>query len=300
MRTDEPFTLAEGRASGLSPKALRHPRLAIPTRGLRVAAEQADALPVRAAAILRCAPTGSAISHGSALRLHGVDLPWHVTRDDRVHLSVPGSAVVPRRTGYVAHTYGADLLPVRFLNGLLVVTPEHAWRQLAGNLPLDEVVVLGDSLLRRKTPASTLGQLRETVRGTPAGARGVARMRTALDDLRTGTDSPMETRTRLVLVRAGLPCPQVNVPVLDDTGRFVALPDMVYVAERVAIEYDGDVHRTDARTWRRDVAKRQWLEDLGWRTVVATADDVYRHPSRLVARVAALLRSRAVPGRAEK
>ena len=96
------------------------------------------------------------------------------------------------------------------------------------------------------------------------------------------------------------PGPQVNVPVLDEDGRFVALSDMVYVAERVAIEYDGDVHRTDARTWRRDVAKRQWLEDLGWRTVVATADDVYRHPSRLVARVAALLRSRAVPGRAEK
>ena len=65
-------------------------------------------------------------------------------------------------------------------------------------------------------------------------------------------------------------------------------------------ENDGDVHRTDARTWRRDVAKRQWLEDLGWRTVVATADDVYRHPARLVARVAALLRSRAVPGPAEK
>ncbi|MFE4467163.1 endonuclease domain-containing protein [Oerskovia sp. NPDC056781] len=300
MRTDEPFTVAEGRACGLSPKMLRHPRLAIPTRGLRVAAEHANVLSVRAAAVMRSAPLGSAISHGSALRLHGVDLPWQVARDDRVHLSVPSSAVVPRRTGYVAHTHDADLLPVRLQDGLLVVTPEHAWRQLAGTLPLDELVVLGDSLLRRTSPASTLGQLRETVRGTPAGARGVARMRTALDDLRTGTDSPMETRTRLLLVRAGLPCPQVNVPVVDGTGRFVALPDMVYVAERVAIEYDGDVHRTDARTWRRDVAKRQWLEDLGWRTVVATSDDVYRHPSRLVARVAALLRSRAVPGPAEK
>ncbi|GAA3230260.1 endonuclease domain-containing protein [Oerskovia jenensis] len=300
MRTDEPFTLAEGRASGLSSKALRHPRLAIPTRGLRVAAEQADALPVRAAAMMRCAPAGSAISHGSALSLHGIDLPRQVARDARVHLSVPSSAVVPRRTGCVTHTHDADLLPVQHLDGQLVVTPEHAWRQLAGTLPLDELIVLGDSLLRRKAPASTLGHLRETVHGTPAGARGVARMRAALDDLRTGTDSPMETRTRLVLVRSGLPCPQVNVPVLAGNGCFVALPDMVYVAERVAIEYDGDVHRTDARTWRRDVAKRQWLEDLGWRTVVVTADDVYRHPARLVARVATLLRSRAVPGLTEK
>ncbi|MBD7979392.1 endonuclease domain-containing protein [Oerskovia merdavium] len=299
MRTDEPFTVAEGRAAGLSTKELRHPRLAIPTRGLRVAATRADDLTVRAGALLRCAPPGSAISHGSALRLVGVDLTRQVDRDDLVHVSVPSSAVVPRRAGYVIHTYDADL-PVRRTNGLLVVTAEHAWRQLAGVLPLDELVVLGDSLLRRKGAVSDRASLEATVHATPPGARGVARMRAALDDLRPGTDSPMETRARLVLVRAGLPCPAVNVPVLDPAGRFVALPDMTYLAEKIAIEYDGDVHRTDMRTWRRDVEKRQWLEDLGWRTVVVTADDVYRHPARLVERVAALLRARAVPGRAEK
>ncbi|OCI32701.1 endonuclease domain-containing protein [Oerskovia enterophila] len=299
MRIDETFTVAEGRAAGLSTKELRHPGLAIPTRGLRVAAARAGDLTVRAGALLRCAPPGSAISHGSALRLDGVDLPWRVDRDDLVHVSVPSSAVVPRRAGYVIHTHDADP-PVRRTNGLLVVTAEQAWRQLAGALPLDELVVLGDSLLRRKDPVSDRAALEATVHATPAGARGVARMRAALDDLRPGTDSPMETRARLVLVRAGLPCPAVNVPVLDPAGRFVALPDMTYFAEKIAIEYDGDVHRTDARTWRRDVAKRQWLEDLGWRTVIVTADDVYRHPARLTERVAALLRARTVSGRAEK
>ena len=229
MRTDEPFTVAEGRAAGLSPHDLRHPRLASPTRGLRVAADRADDLTVRAAAVMRCAPAGSAVSHASALRLHGVDLPWQVAHDDRVHLSVPSSAVVPRRAGFAVHTHDAALLPVHHVQGLLVVPPEHAWRQLAGSLALDEVVVLGDSLLRRKRPVSSLDALRETVRTTPAGTRGVARMRTALGDLRPGTDSPMETRTRLVLVRAGLPCPAVNVPVLDPAGRFVALPDMTFL-----------------------------------------------------------------------
>jgi len=126
--------------------------------------------------------------------------------------------------------------------------------------------------------------------------RGIVRCREAIDLVRPGTDSSMETRTRLLLVQAGLPCPQVNVPAYDDAGRFLALPDLSYPELRIAIEYDGDVHRTDPATWRRDVERRQRLEDAGWIIVTATADDVLRFPERLVRRARAARGRRPAPG----
>jgi very-short-patch-repair endonuclease len=100
----------------------------------------------------------------------------------------------------------------------------------------------------------------------------------------------METRLRLLLVDGGLPCPVVNHHVHDTQGRFVAMPDLTYPDLRIAIEYDGDVHRTDKHTWRRDIARRQALEALGWRVITCTADDVDRTPDRTLSWVRAALR----------
>lgn len=260
---------------------------------MRVPAALADDLAARTRAMLRVSPDGAAISHATALLLHDVDLPTRLGSDERVHVSVPSSAVVPRRAGLVSHTFDAARLPTRTVRGVLAVTPEHAWRQLASSLPVEELAVLGDATVRRRKPPTTVAALRRTVREAPAGTRGIARMRAALELVRPGTDSPMESRTRLLLVAAGLPCPRVNAPVHDTSGAFVAMPDMTYPEAKVAIEYDGDVHRTDRRTWRRDIARKQRLEELGWRVIVVTADDVYLHPERLVARVRAALRRRS-------
>lgn len=90
-------------------------------------------------------------------------------------------------------------------------------------------------------------------------------------------------------MRGGLPCPRVNDPIYDPEGRFVALPDLSYRELKIAIEYDGDVHRTDPRTWRRDIARRQAMEALGWRIITVTADDVLLYPDLLLARVAAAI-----------
>ncbi|MBM7820461.1 hypothetical protein JOE63_002938 [Cellulosimicrobium cellulans] len=106
-------------------------------------------------------------------------------------------------------------------------------------------------MTRRKNPATTVRELRRLMDATYK-MRGIVRCREAIDLVRPGTDSSMETRTRLLLVQAGLPCPQVNVPAHDDGGQFLALPDLSYPELRIAIEYDGDVHRTDPATWRRE------------------------------------------------
>lgn len=52
----------------------------------------------------------------------------------------------------------------------------------------------------------------------------------------------METWLRLLIVVAGLPEPVTNLNVHDASGRWIARPDLLYPAYRVAIEYDGYHH----------------------------------------------------------
>jgi hypothetical protein len=107
--------------------------------------------------------------------------------------------------------------------------------------------------------------------------------------VRVGTESPGETRLRLLLESAGLPAPQSNLEVFDG-DRFVARVDLAYPVPRVAVEYEGDIHRVDQATWRKDIRRRERLEDIGWRTVRVTADDLAR-PAELIARLRRLLPS---------
>ena len=284
-----PFTLQEARSAGMSAQMLRSPGLATRWRGVRADAETPDDLVAACSAALLVGPAGAAVSHATALLLHGLDLSE--LDDEVIHLTAPSGSTPSRRPGLRVHTRPA--LPVLAqVDRLPVVGPADAWRQLAVSRGVEDLAVVGDALCRRRLPLCSWTALAAAVRAEPPGSRGARRAREALALVREGTDSAMETRTRLVLLRAGLPEPLVNQPVLDGAGRFVALPDLQVVEARVAIEYDGDVHRTDARTWRRDIERRQRLEDAGWVVVTATADDVLRRPDRLVTRVRRLLATR--------
>lgn len=105
----------------------------------------------------------------------------------------------------------------------------------------------------------------------------------------------METRTRLLLVLAGLPCPEPGLAVNDEFGQWLATPDLQYPRQRIAIEYDGDLHRTNKRKWRRDLGIREELRELGWHLIVLTADDIVRWPERTLQRVRQALVDRGHP-----
>ena len=49
--------------------------------------------------------------------------------------------------------------------------------------------------------------------------------------------------------RRGLPRPQTQIPVFDEFGNAVAYLDMGWEDVKVAVEYDGDQHRTDQRQY---------------------------------------------------
>ena len=122
-------------------------------------------------------------------------------------------------------------------------------------------------------------------------SRGAARARSALRDVRVGAESPMETRLRLLLMRSGLPEPQLN-PAVTAGGR-VLHPDILYPAWRVAIEYEGDHHRTDDRQWRDDILRAEWFAHGGWHVVRVTKHDLLKEPEQLLARVCRTLARRS-------
>jgi hypothetical protein len=238
-------------------------------------------------------PDDAVFCHATAFALLGADLPFGVTSPSGLHVQVGPLRSWPRRRGLVPHQRSSTEVPTVVLaNGLRVIAPELAWVQLASTLTPRELVVGADALVRRRNPVSSAAALAEAVARLPPGTRGVRRLRAALERVRPGTDSCMETRLRWELVDAGLPCPVVNELVRSADGYVVAMPDLTYREKRVAVEYDGDVHRTDRATWRRDVTRRQELESLGWRVITCTADDVLRHPERAVAWVRRALAAR--------
>ncbi len=58
----------------------------------------------------------------------------------------------------------------------------------------------------------------------------------------SGAESPQETRTRLLLIDAGLPGPQTQIVVRDEYGVPLARIDMGWEEFLVGVEYDGPQH----------------------------------------------------------
>jgi hypothetical protein len=131
----------------------------------------------------------------------------------------------------------------------------------------------------------------EAVIAEHSGARGLVRLLRVLPLVDGGTESPQETRTRLVLIDAGLPRPQTQIRVFDEYGDFVARIDMGYENLRVGIEYDGPQHWTDREQRDRDIDRYSALLDLGWAIIRVSSELLRYRQGTLVARVVAAMQA---------
>jgi hypothetical protein len=122
-----------------------------------------------------------------------------------------------------------------------------------------------------------------------ARRRGIRRARQAIELFDSGAQSPKESWLRVVLIQAGLPRPQTQIPVLDEYGNPIAYLDMGWEDVKVAVEYDGEQHRTDRRQYTWDVRRLEILEHLGWIVIRVVAED---RPAAVVGRVRAALARR--------
>ena len=87
-----------------------------------------------------------------------------------------------------------------------------------------------------------------------------------------------------MIVDAGLPEPVVQHQIFDG-DLLVARADLAYPELKIAIEYEGDGHRTDKDQWRKDIARQRRLEALGWIVIRVTELDLHDGGRALVGAV---------------
>ncbi|TFB89010.1 hypothetical protein E3O44_05140 [Cryobacterium algoricola] len=235
--------------------------------------------------------TAQFFSHVTAAHLHGLPLPRRFASSGVIHVCVDDPAERQRVRGTVAHHARPGTVRLVDIGGYRVAAPVDVWRQLAAVLSLDELIVMGDALVGGKRPLATMAELRTGV-ARHAGKRGARRLREALEWVRPGVLSPRETEIRLLLVRAGLPEPEVNAPLTDRTGRKIATGDLVYREYRVLVEYDGEQHRTDEEQYHWDIDRLDAIMEADWRVVRLNKTHIRLKSASAVRKVDTALRDR--------
>jgi hypothetical protein len=172
----------------------------------------------------------------------------------------------------------------QLLDGRAVTTPERTAFDIGRRGSLWGAVARLDALARATgVKASDVSALAGRHRGT----RGLSQLETALDLMDAGAQSPRETRLRLVLIEAGFPRPQTQIPVAGPDGVPFAFLDMGWEEWMLAVEYDGDHHRVDRRQFASDIHRLEKISQAGWRVVRVVAEDsrtdIVGRVSRLVA-----------------
>jgi hypothetical protein len=230
-----PFRLSDARRLGVSRDRLRGSAFRHPTRSVYVSAEIAADLELEAGSWALVLPPSAAMFGTTAAAWYGLPVP----RDEAYHVIVPAGDVVPRRrTGLVPHE-GLGEHEWSLQRGLRVTTPERTWLDLASVLGRTQLVIAGDAMV---SGGLTTVEAIQVVSAVTRRRRGVVLAREAAALVRSGVDSPPETIVRLIIVDGGLPCPQTGLDVYDDGGGWMSRPDLCYLALKLAIQYEGDVH----------------------------------------------------------
>jgi hypothetical protein len=173
-----------------------------------------------------------------------------------------------------------DVDEIEILADMRVTTPARTALDLARRLPLGAAVAAVDAL----TQATELKMADiELLVDRYSGRRGVRAARAALALVDGGAQSPKETWLRLLLMRAGFPRPQTQIVVRNEWGWREAYLDMGWEDIKVAVEYDGDQHRSDRRQYVKDIRRLEMLDQrYGWLVVRVVAED---HPDDVIRRV---------------
>lgn len=282
-----PFTRAEALAAGISVRQLAGPRFVRLLHNRYVSASVEVTTELRATAALSVVGVQGHVSHCTSARLWGA---WAPECPD-IHVSTPRSVGRTRRLGTRWHVASPDG-DVVVRRGLRLSSPIQAFLDLARTLSLVDLVAVGDSLVRRGhvTPDDLI------IRANRWQGNGAVQARRAARLVRTGVDSPMETRLRLLVVLAGLPEPVVNHTLRLKDGSWQVRFDLSYPQWRIAIEYDGRQHAESDRQWQHDIDRRELMDRLDWRLIVVRSPDLFVDPSGTLRRITEALADRGVRG----
>lgn len=175
----------------------------------------------------------------------------------------------------------------QIVDGMTVTTPARTALDLACWYPILTAVPAIDLLARAcELEMADVDLLVKRCRGR----RGIKRARTSLDLVDAGSQSVKESWLRIILVMAGLPRPQTQIPISDEFGVVFALIDMGWEELKVGVEYDGEHHRVDRPSYEWDQRRRERIDRQGWLIVRVVAG---QRPAEIISRVRSALASRA-------
>lgn len=194
--------------------------------------------------------------------------------------------------GIVLHNNTLAPDEVQNLRGLPVTTAARTAFDLGRRSGLTLAVIRLDALMRAtEVKAVDIASLISSHRG----ARGLMQLREAIALADGGSESPQETRTRLVLTKAKLRPERTQIDVFDTFGYHVGRIDMGWDTWKVGVEYDGAQHWTDPRQRARDIDRQAELEAQGWQIVRVSADMLRNRPTTIVTRTRQALRAAGAP-----
>ncbi|MHA7178271.1 hypothetical protein ACX80D_16670 [Arthrobacter sp. Sr24] len=248
----------------------------------------------RCRAYLAVTPDGI-ISHATAAVLHGLWLPWRFEELPCIDVTRPRKENEARRRGITGHAMRLEPWEVTTVAGIAVTTVERTLLDIAPQLGIDELVVLADQIVsehhrsfgRDVYPRVELGQLRDYLT-RHAGARGMKRLRLAMELARVGSDSPPETNLRLLIMRSPLPNFDHNVEIKDVDGNGKVGPDLACEEYKTCAEYDG-LHHFTAAQQSSDHDRDFVTRSLGWHQVLINKDDMRAGEIVVITKIARML-----------
>lgn len=162
------------------------------------------------------------------------------------------------------------------LCGMQVTTPERTAFDLARRGTVGQAVATLDALARATDfKVCDVAELADRHRHT----RGLRQLEGALELVDGGAQSAKETWLRLSpasgrcpqLIDAGFPKPQTQIPIPSPNGYRYFL-DMGWEHIMLAVEYDGDQHRTSRPQFVKDVERLEYIGKLGWTHIKVLAE----------------------------
>lgn len=199
----------------------------------------------------------------TALQLLGRQTPQSFALPSNVlHTVFPTPRDVRRTGDAMRHTWRPleTLGSIVTVDGVRCTSPAATFAQLGAYCSLEDLVAIGDSLTCRDAMLrrAEVEQLQRFVdrAGQFFGKANVSR---ALRLIRSRTDSPAETRMRLMAMQYGLPCPQTDVVIAKEPLEIRL--DAGWPEYRIGMEYQGKHHREQ---YENDLIRGNGILRTGW------------------------------------
>ena len=224
-----------------------------------------------------------------ATELHGGN-PWGLTTP--LHILVGGSNARKDAAALRCHVSSGRYSRGSFVRGdrgLIVSSPELCFIQMASELSLVDLVVLGFEFcgryrldkkaapeigFRKDQPLTSTAKLRSYVERA-SGLKGLKNAQKALRFIADGSESPMETVLALLLTLPyrlggyGFPMPLLNPTIdIEIAGRKTPRKqhyrfDLYWPSEQVDVEYDSDAFHALPEKLTKDSNRRNTLVSAG-------------------------------------